>query len=378
MASLDWNSPAFFDVQPFYSLPSSKVVGIATQSALGLDVIPLTPPAPNSSFSLQFYGPSVRCSPPNSTQQKILDYYVSSLTRATQRQDPMIIQRTLKLGLANNSQPNSSNPRIADLSMLVLSAFAPYAGIQGWLYGITDADSVDQFNNWNVDLPWDMEELGYTVDSYLYDDVVQQLYVQTSTGGFVCLMGNASYDVNFDFVDGIQSLVRHTTSDFEPIVVMRSGGGGSGSAMQNGILPGPYNGTSHTAFELSYMAVWEAFTSMISGNISMGYFGLMDQSLKGTGFNLTLRDISSRVLLSGLSACDEIAHNYWDGFPVALEKPEESPAVFFNSIEKAKSNISNQFFDKPAWMCRNRTLANAIEDLAANITISMLSSSNLT
>lgn len=41
------------------------------------------------------------------------------------------------------------------------------------------------------------------------------------------------------------------------------------------------------------------------------------------------------------------------------------------------TNISNNLFTKPPWMCRNQTLLKAIEDLANNITISMLSSPGL-
>lgn len=41
------------------------------------------------------------------------------------------------------------------------------------------------------------------------------------------------------------------------------------------------------------------------------------------------------------------------------------------------TSISNDLFTKPAWMCRNQTLLKAIEDLANNITISMLSSASL-
>ena len=40
-------------------------------------------------------------------------------------------------------------------------------------------------------------------------------------------------------------------------------------------------------------------------------------------------------------------------------------------------NLSNDLFTKPAWICRNQTFLRAIEDLANNITISMLSSASL-
>ena len=44
---------------------------------------------------------------------------------------------------------------------------------------------------------------------------------------------------------------------------------------------------------------------------------------------------------------------------------------------KKFANISNNLFTKPSWMCRNESLLRAIEDLANNVTISMLSSASL-
>jgi hypothetical protein len=286
----------------------------------------------------------------------------------------MFSQQTLDQGLFNQSQTNTSALQIQDVQMVVLSAFAPYAGIQGWMYGITPTDSVDQFNNWDVDLPWDaVPDLGGRNDEMIVDDIIQQLWIQTSTAGYVCPMGNASYDVKFDFVDGIQSMVQYNTSGFIPMEVMRLGGGGGSSAILDDLTPGPYMRKGHTTFELSYMAVWEAFTSLVSGNITMRYFAALGDKNK----NLTLWDSSSRALLNGLSACDDITQNSWDDLPTTLNSSVDAPITLLD-FSQAETNISNHFFANPADLCRNRTLIKAIEDLAGNITISMLSSSNLT
>ena len=57
-------------------------------------------------------------------------------------------------------------------------------------------------------------------------------------------------------------------------------------------------------------------------------------------------------------ACDDIANNYW--------------------YQLYHINSSMTDFPSEPWMCRNRTIDRAIEDLANNIIISMLSSSNFT
>ncbi|KAH6699072.1 hypothetical protein BKA61DRAFT_583110 [Leptodontidium sp. MPI-SDFR-AT-0119] len=96
----------------------------------------------------------------------------------------------------------------------------------------------------------------------------------------------------------------------------------------------------------SYKAVYLSVVNMISGNISMWIPWSSDTPPFLTEKNFALR--------TGLDACQEIANNVWG------------------------QNYTNDLFKKPEYMCRNRTLARAIEDLAANVTISMLASSELT
>jgi hypothetical protein len=45
----------------------------------------------------------------------------------------------------------------------------------------------------------------------------RQLWVQTSNESLVCILGNASYDVDFEFVNGVQTTARSVTTDFEPL-----------------------------------------------------------------------------------------------------------------------------------------------------------------
>jgi hypothetical protein len=43
MANLDWNLTAFYDIQPFYTVPTARVVKTATQAAQNTAIVPLTP-----------------------------------------------------------------------------------------------------------------------------------------------------------------------------------------------------------------------------------------------------------------------------------------------------------------------------------------------
>jgi hypothetical protein len=62
----------------------------------------------------------------------------------------------------------------------------------------------------------------------------------------------------------------------------------------------------------------------------------------------------SFVLRTGLHACDTIKNNNWT--QIYASTP----------------------FEKPCHMCRNRSLARAMEDLATNVTLSMITSADLT
>ena len=381
MANLDWNSHGFYELQEYWSLPAPRVINIATQSALAKDVIPLSPPAGNSSFSMEFWGPSVKCAAPDSTQQLILDYYNLALLNPSRdggaSARPMITQKLLRDKIRNDTlfPTNSTEPKypMPAYSMLVLSAFAPYSGSQGWLYGMIRSRTLDQFNNWDAALPWHMDEMGWDVESYLEDEVVHTLYLQTSTDQHVCSMGNASYHVDFVFENGAQKSVNYTVSDYSPLTLRRMSDG-SGNEVESG----PYTGGYHTTFELSYMAVWESFTSMVSGNISLAYISSNKGKGGGLEYTLRLRDTSSRSLLTGLSACDEIVNNYWDKLPLMKPEFDDTIASFASRELGVNNTFSNGLMKQPDWMCRNKSLPLAVQDLLANITISMLSNSNLT
>lgn len=369
MMSFDWNLPSFYDAEAFTTLPSANVIEIANEAAENMIVLPLTPPGPNSSFSLQFYGPSVQCSAANTSQQAVFDYYQNTLARAL-----IYTKQTYEEGNFTSDTQNQNAPAAGFPVMLVLSAFAPYEGIQGWLVGNRNPTSVDALNNWNIDLPWGSlggtgDDPDETPNNPNYPSVVQQLWVQTTDQSFVCMMGNASYNVDFGFVDGVQTMIQYTTSDFQPLSMARLGGDG------NPDEPGPYEVNHQTGFEYTYMSVFMAFTSLISGNVSTtitaGYGP--DQTS-----NATLFDSSSRALLNGLSVCDDFLNNYWTENPIGWNYSSPAPYNKSEQTNDTNLNVLNNLFEKPAWMCRNRTLMRAVEDLANNITISMLSSSNLT
>ena len=101
----------------------------------------------------------------------------------------------------------------------------------------------------------------------------------------------------------------------------------------------------------TYVGVFTAFTNMLSGNISLVITFT-------SGPSLALDEMTSKVLQSGLAACEDVVPTYW--------------IDYWNKEAFSASDVS-EVFNGPSWMCRNQTPALAMEDLFNNITISMLS-----
>jgi hypothetical protein len=101
----------------------------------------------------------------------------------------------------------------------------------------------------------------------------------------------------------------------------------------------------------TYVGIFTAFTNMLSGNISLAPYENPDV--------LAVEEMSSKVLESSLFACEDVMPTFWIDY-------------WNTTLGYSTSDVSSVFTGTP-WMCRNKTLALAMEDLFNNITISMLS-----
>lgn len=186
------------------------------------------------------------------------------------------------------------------------SAFSPYAGRLGWLNNGDVVDySPDEFNNWVIVLP------GRTITASNAPNIVsidavsitQQLWIQTAENSMVCTMGNASFDVEFEFVNAALTVAEYSISMFEPFWTALAGG---------------------FITTKSYMAFYLALSSLLNGNVSTTLTNSFkqddeeDDSELGAEFfdgNVTIYDGSSRILEFGLSACDDFMHSYVNPLP---------------------------------------------------------------
>lgn len=388
--SLNWTSTSFYDGEMIMQGPSPKILKLALQVAQQVTVLPTEPIFPNSSYSIQFYGPSVKCSVANSSEQSSMDSYFTTLAHNIRSipldfTDDRLVFYEPTLTKSSFESLNSTfwfNDFIAShhanflgasiMNMAVLSAFAPYESLDvsdfrapcrdlgSWFTPNINSAGIDQFNNWNVTIP--LQNLQAASNwvrncdlSILPPNVTQQIWIQTSTQSSVCTLGNVSYNVDLESVNGLQVFTRYQTSDFKPISLP--------------YFPYAMNEIGSYLIPvdkpiLAYLSWFIALTSLLSGNITTTI----------TNENLViLSDSSSNILETGLGSCDDIINNWFQDNPITSGM-NSRPVL-------APSNITiiNDIFDNnSSGMCRNHTLINAIEDLANNITISMLSDADLT
>ncbi|KAE9377411.1 hypothetical protein N431DRAFT_453756 [Stipitochalara longipes BDJ] len=306
---LDWASPAWGPGNATYEGtfkpdavdPSPLIRKIASEAAEGTAVVPLAAPTANSSYSLQFFGPTLQCSDANYSQQAVFDSYM--MTYAKQRDTFIFPQLTEHF--INITTPYA----------LVFSAFS------------STLFNGDQPPNNGIELP-----------PPFFNASTPQLWVQTGNRSIICGLANASFDVGFEFKDGVQNIYQRRIEVVHEMSVLST-----------------CNGVSCVEGS-SYFANFLAWTNMLNGNVTM-YPGI-------DGWELV--EASSNVLITGLVACDEIAQSCWDSI------------LLQNSSSFHIPNVTNNNFPNEQWECRNRTIDRGIEDLANNITISMLSSSSLT
>lgn len=307
---LNWNSSNFFDNE--YK-PSSEVFRIATLAAESMTIIPPKPPAANSSFHVQFFGPTVQCSIANSSQQSSFDYYSSALAYGSFMTVTKSTFESGKLAWEIPGLPTGIEPL-----MNVYSAFSLYSGKLGWFYTnsveSTGSELPDEYNNWFTGM-WaeigHIWHLNYTATDFSPISTTQQLWVQTADQGMVCIMGNASFDVRYEFVNAAPTVAEYSISMFEPFWMPLYG--------YNIPDISPANITSVLNYWnpfKSYMAVYLALSSLLNGNVSttltngvINYLPNNGQTITFDG-NVTIYDDSSKVLQHGLSACDEFVHGY--------------------------------------------------------------------
>jgi hypothetical protein len=365
MPRLDWDLDTWNEQMVFGLPPSPIVQKLATESAQEADILKFVPPADNSSYTLDVRGPYLKCDEVNSTQISVLEYFQKRLISDPSTQTPKVTNSTFPLALEEfqtrpyteiNPQDPPPSVGFPNLHGVIMVAFDPILG-EGWeQLSPISGSNIEPFNTWQVDLPTNFENLtGYSIPCPFRPPNATstsipptcrmsplQLWILTSQASMICTLGNGSRTAHFDFEEGKQTISYEPVQDFNPVFILSPQTLALQRENWTALDTSSPNHQTH-----SYMSVYLSLVNMLSGNVTMW----MPWATNVAPF---LTD-KSYILQTGLDACDDITGNIW-----------------------SQNYTTGPLFHKPSYMCRNRTLARAIEDLSANITISMMTSSELT
>lgn len=279
---------------------------------------------------MNFFGPSAKCRTANSTEQADFNRLAEQMEMneniftATQMNDPHWNSITSPWDIPASPYPLGTGRRL-----LFYYSWAP-AGFIGYLnYWISnDPNSGIYGTSPNSSFFWD--------NLVGRDPEIRNILVQTSNSSIVCSLINASFEVTIASVNGEQQIT------------------------QRGITPTPtdvhvFNNTATNMYTSQFLALG----ATLVGNATLTIAGSLpgDDGWKywwGT-------DVCGNIAL-GLLGCEEIQQSPF--------MPKLRTAALPDELNSACLTQN--------YPCRNRSILRAIEDLSNNITISYLSSPNLT
>ncbi|KUJ09794.1 uncharacterized protein LY89DRAFT_597817 [Mollisia scopiformis] len=352
MPSLNWTSDSWLPDPLFYNFsggadwqtPTSLVLTKTAQVAETMDLLPLDPPAINSSYMMPIRGPYIQCEPANSSELIFFNFYNNLLVEGG------IYSETTQGSMPINISVNDTAPVMLFFSAFDLTMAADWQPDRSY-----DYVNADIYNDWVVPIPPDfLDSYGYmahgskpiansSVYNFTAQMVPRQLFVQTSETSFVCTLGNGTRDVYFDFSNGDQTITYGDLQEFEPLFVPIYG-------LPEYTSAGPILPTNLGMFP--YVAVYTSLTSMLSGNLTVDAVSVLTKAL-----DWQIWDTSSRIINTGLETCDDFTLSSFNLHPVIVNQTYVDPDSNATTMPVGRMNATFEGGFKPApWKCRNGTL----------------------
>ena len=310
-----------------YSGPRSILSRLAVATAATGQILSLPAPFINATYQQNFYGPYVQCQTANDTIANQVDM---AAERAETALDPSIRE--------------VSNEYFAFVPALVnLSGSSFDSGVQ--VANLSNVNGALNASN----------QLWMKFPRYPPDVTILNVTDKADPYYLSCELYNASYEVNFSWANGIQSI-----SMPEPEIV--------------GVVPYPTTGSSVTAYQESsaYSAFMWALSNQLVG--SMGFY--QSTSNNGTG-NSILNGIyaDNNQPSSGDKTTDPIfSEIYTDIDQTSLLGSSDFNSYFIKNHalhSHTDGLFSPQRLQDMAY-ARNRTLDVLIPELSSNITLSLI------
>ena len=309
-----------------YSGPRTILTRLAVATATTGQILSLPAPFINATYQQNFYGPYVQCQIANSTIANQVDM---AAERAELALDPSIEEVS--------NEYFAFVPALVDVSGLWLDSGIQVANLSD-VNGALNASN--QLRMKFPRYPPNVTILNVTDKAYPY-------YL-------ICELYNASYQVNFSWVNGIQSMNMP-----EPEVV--------------DVVPYPTNGSSITAYNesLAYSAFMWALSSQLVG--SMGFY--QSTSSNGTGNSILSGINADNQPSSGNNTTNTIFSEIYTN----LDQTSLLGSSDFNSYfikNHALHGQTDRLFSPQRLQdmayARNRTLDVLIRELSSNITLSLI------
>ncbi|KAJ5494550.1 hypothetical protein N7463_010637 [Penicillium fimorum] len=287
-----WRPWATYEGAGFISSPTASINRLFATVFSSAEVIPLSAPFPNSSYTLEFWGPSYKC----------------------QRFSEVMVE------MQGKTFTDASN------------------------YNYNSFQEV-----WDYDTANTTSNLIYTMYSGVVSRVLNNTFFVYATGAnslwnenatqpteLVCQLWNTSYVVDLNFANAIQTLTPVSTEYVAP-ANWSSRAGSLATINTQGSTE--VNGGFYLT-HLLFSAIMES-TILISSAGSVNT--VLTSSLSSTWISTQIS-----IMQTGLFACPEV----------------------WNSTQYSVMDLN---IEQSATLCRNKTLARAIEDLSHNFTYSLLS-----
>ncbi|EME78326.1 uncharacterized protein MYCFIDRAFT_216609 [Pseudocercospora fijiensis CIRAD86] len=363
----------------FYNGPTYMVERIAYSVATGGTILPISPSSPNASWSLDFNGPALKCNNINATMQQLMQTNILNAYRGNSCQQPYnYLAWTAANGSPTPSEGIASNEDPFGNHAVPFSNSTPFTMNQGTLgpllYNAVGAKGNATTNGtanatqvatiYFAAIPkFKYRELGScdANPNTTAEQVTAEFgrYFVNSTM-LECQLWNTSYQTNFTYLDGQQSIDITTSARGEDSFVDTIAG-----FYMNGDYPKcaglnvDYEGCKvdrHTLQRLSFQAILDAFGRVFVGTVLDG-----QQSKYGGTYSTDTKVMSTVLLdtkeLSFLRTPSNWATAAQTATYTHLGSTDNMPSLYDWTAEPSQ-----------------RSLKDTIEQLFQNITISMLSS----
>ncbi|KXS97850.1 hypothetical protein AC578_7656 [Pseudocercospora eumusae] len=366
----------------FYNGPTYMVERIAYSVATGGTILPISPSAPNTSWSLDFNGPALRCNNINATMQALMQTNILNAYRGNSCQQPYnYLAWTAANGSPTPSEGIASNEDPFGNHAVPFSDSTPFTMNQGTL-GPLLYDAVGAKGNATTNGTANATQVATiyfaAIPKFKYRELgscnanpnmtAEQVDVEfgryfVNSTILECQLWNTSYHTDFTYVDGQQSIDITTSERGKDIPVDTLAG-----FYMNGDYPKcaglniDYEGCNvdrYTLQRLSFQAILDAFGRVFVGTVLDG------QQSKYGGTYTTATKVMSTVLLDTKELSFLRAPSNW------ATAAETGTYTHLGSTDNMPS-----LYDWTAEARQKPFLKHTIEELFQNITLSMLSSAH--